>query len=176
MTDDPRAGPEDSSADALEIMPQGPPEKMNLGFYAALVLIGILVLMVVILNYPAARANAGVMMTQTNWTLQSYTDATGIHIPVITGSDVTARFNSSEGRMSGRSGCNWYSALYSTKDYAINVSGEMKTDMGCYDAGIMEQESAFLADLSKVSSFRVSESSLKFYDAAGKVVLVFVPA
>jgi hypothetical protein len=48
--------------------------------------------------------------------------------------------------------------------------------MGCYDTGIMEQESANLADLSKVSSFRVSESALKFYDAAGKVVLVFVPA
>jgi heat shock protein HslJ len=176
MTDDPGAGPDDSSADALEIMPQGPPEKMNPGFYAALVLIGILVLMVVIVNYPAARANAGVTMTRTNWTLQSYTDATGIHIPVITGSDVTARFDSGEGRMSGRSGCNWYSALYSTKDYTITLSPESKTDMGCYDTGIMEQESAFLADLSKVSSFRVSESALKFYDAAGKVVLVFVPA
>jgi hypothetical protein len=39
----------------------------------------------------------------------------------------------------------------------------------------MEQESAFLTDLSLATSFRVSESSLKFYDANGKAVLVFIP-
>ena len=156
-------------------MPQGPPEKMDLRFYAALALIGVLVLMVVVLNYPAARANAGVMMTRTNWTLQSYTDATGIHCPVITGSEVTARFGK-DGKVTGRSGCNWYAATYATKDYTVNLSRESGTSMVCWDPGIMEQESAFLADLERASSFRVSESTLKLYDADGKTVLVFIPA
>jgi heat shock protein HslJ len=40
----------------------------------------------------------------------------------------------------------------------------------------MDQESAFLSGLSMTASFRVSESTLKFYDANGKTVLVFVPA
>jgi heat shock protein HslJ len=88
---------------------------------------------------------------------------------------VTARFGQ-DGRVTGRSGCNWYAATYTTKDYAINLSFESVTQMLCGDPGIMDQESAFLADLSRASSFRVSESSLKFYDAAGKAVLVFVPA
>jgi len=175
MTDDSRAGPDDSSADALEIMPQGPPEKMNPGFYAALVLIGVLVLMVVVLNYPAARANAGMMMTGTNWTLHTYTDATGIHIPAITGSSVTARF-SLDGKVAGSAGCNRYAATYQTHDYSINFSGTSSTKMYCQEPGIMTQESAFLADLSEASSFRVSESTLKLYDAAGKPVLVFIPA
>ena len=174
MTDDPRAGSGDTAINDQETNPSVPPEKMGLSFYAALALIGLLVLMVVFLNEPAARANAGMLMTQNNWTLQSYTDATGIHIPVISGSNVTARFGR-DGRVTGSAGCNWYAAAYQTRDYSINISGISSTKMFCQGPGVMIQESAFLADLSRVSSFRVSESSLKFYDAAGKNILVFVP-
>jgi heat shock protein HslJ len=78
--------------------------------------------------------------------------------------------------MTGYSGCNWYAVMYTTKDYAISMSLESVTDMQCLDPGIMDRESAFLSDLSEVSSFRVSESSLKFYNASGKTILVFVPA
>jgi heat shock protein HslJ len=175
MTDDPGADPDDSSPDAWEIMPQGPPEKMGLSFYAALLLIGVLVLMVVIINYPAARANAGMEMTRVNWTLQSLVDNTGILIPAQTGTEVTALFDR-EGHASGSAGCNRYTATYQARDYSINISGTSSTKMFCHSPGVMEQEMAFLADLPKVSSFRISESSLKFYDGAGKTVLVFVPA
>lgn len=155
--------------------PDIPPEKMGLAFYAALVLTGCLVLMVVVLNYPAVRANAGIAMTQATWTLESLTDSDGVHIPVIRGSTVTARFGAN-GRMTGNSGCNGYSAMYTTKDYAIDLSLESVPSMVCQDNGIMDQESAFLSDLSEASSFRVTESSLKFFNASGKTVLVFVPA
>jgi heat shock protein HslJ len=148
---------------------------MGLSFYAAVAFIGLLVLMIVFLNEPAVRANAGRVMTQTNWTLQSYTDVTGIHIPVISGSNVTARFDR-DGRVTGSAGCNGYSAAFETLDYSINISGTSSTKMFCQGPGVMEQESAFLTDLTRVSLFRVSESSLKFYDAAGKTVLVFGPA
>lgn len=175
MTDDPRAGSGDTAINDQETTPSVPPEKMGLSFYAALALIGLLVLMVVFLNEPAARANAGMLMTQNNWTLQSYTDATGIHIPVISGSNVTARFGR-DGRVTGSAGCNWYAAAYQTRDYSINISGTSSTKMFCHGPGVMEQESAFLTDLSGASSFRVSESSLKFYNATGITILVFVPA
>jgi heat shock protein HslJ len=147
---------------------------MGRGFYASLGLILLLVLMVVILNYPAAKANAGVMMAGTNWTLQSLVDSTGVLIPAQSGTEVTAQFDR-EGRMNGNAGCNGYFAAYQTRDYSINITGISQTKMFCHGPGVMEQESAFLADLSEVSSFRVSESSLKFYDAAGKIVLTFVP-
>lgn len=173
MTEDP--GADDTTLEVQETPPSSPPEKMGLSFYAALALIGLLVLMVVFLNYPAERANAGKVMAQKNWILQSYTDATGTHLPVISGSTVTARFGK-DGRMAGYSGCNGYSAMYTTKDYTISLSFESVTSMLCWGPGIRDQESAFLADLSAASSFRVSESYLKFYDSDGKIVLVFVPA
>ncbi len=174
MTEDAGKVPDEASADNGEARPEGPPEKMGLSFYAAFGLVLLLVAMVFVLNYPAEKANAGIVMTETNWTLQSYTDDTGIHIPAISGSDVTARFGR-DGRMGGRSGCNWYAFRYTTKDYAVNMTPESVTDLLCREPGVMEQESAFLSDLQKASSFRVSGSSLKFFDGAGKTVLVFVP-
>jgi heat shock protein HslJ len=175
MADDPPASPDDAAGNDQETTPVGPPEKMSPAFYASLALIGILVVMVVLLNYPGAQANAGIMITQSNWTLQSLTDSTGILIPARSGTEVTARFSRDQGRMSGNAGCNWYSDIYTTKDFAINLTPESITDMRCWDPGVAEQESAFIADLSKASSFRFSGSALKFYDASGKTVLVFVP-
>jgi heat shock protein HslJ len=164
--DSPLGGPDNS--------PDLPEEKMGLGFYAALALIGLLVLMVVVLNFPAERENAGLTMTRTTWTLQSLVDNTGTLNPARNGTSVTAMFDR-EGRMSGNAGCNLYTARYQTLEYSINITGMSSTKMVCHGPGVMEQESALLGDISGVVSFRISESSLKFYDATGKTVLIFVP-
>lgn len=174
MTGESSPGNNDTIPVSPDTPRDGPPEKMGLAFYAAIVLIGCLVLMVLILNYPAVRAHAGVVMTQTPWTLQSYTNAEGMHVPAIRGNNVTARFGK-DGRMGGNAGCNWYAARFTTKDYAINLSLETVTDMACWDPVTSVQERAFLSDLSETASFRVSETSLRFYNASGKTVLVFVP-
>lgn len=174
MAGDPPADQDDVSNDTDKATP-GPPGKMGPAFYASLALIGCLVLMVVFLNYPAARANAGTMLTQTTWTLQSCRDSTGILVPAHSGTEVTAKFES-DGRMSGSAGCNRYSAGYITMDYGISITGIGSTKMLCHGPGIMDQESAFLSDLSMAASFRVRESTLKFYDVNGTTVLVFVPA
>jgi heat shock protein HslJ len=173
MADDPPAGPDNADGADQETTLSGPPEKMGLAFYVSLALIGILVLMVVVLNYPGAQANAGTAITQSNWTLQSLMDSTGILIPALSGTEVTAVFDL-EGRVSGNAGCNRYSAGFQSRDYGINITGTASTKMFCDGPGVMEQESAFLADLAKASSFRFSGSSLKFYDGSGKTVLVFV--
>jgi heat shock protein HslJ len=176
MTDDPGMLPEpDAASSGEEDGPVGPPEKMNLAFYGALALIGFLVILVVFLNYPGARASAGTVMTATNWTLQSYTDRTGILVPAITGSGVTVRFRP-DGSMQGSSGCNQYAAAYTTRDYAITIANATSTLMFCAAPGIMDQESAYLADLPKAVEFRVSDSYLKLYDREGKQVLAFIPA
>jgi heat shock protein HslJ len=175
MTDDARPGSTETAVTDPETCPPGPPEEMGVSFYAALALIGILVLMVVFLNYPAARASSGTLLSGSDWTLQSLADAYSILIPAWDGTDVTAAF-SRDGQMSGNAGCNRYSASYQTRDYSISLTGISSTEMFCQGDGVMEQESLFLADLSKTSSFRVSESSLKFYDSAGRTILVFVPA
>jgi heat shock protein HslJ len=175
MTDESPAGDGDAVPGGTTDSADKPEEKMGLAFYATLALIGILVLMIVVVNYPAARADAGIELTQTNWTLQSYADSAGTHIPARNGTGVTALFDR-EGHLSGNAGCNWYGGTYQTRDYRITISSIFSTEMFCQEPGVMEQEAAFLASLSTVSSFRVSASSLNFYDAAGTIVLVFVPA
>jgi len=167
---------EDLAETRQEISAEAPPEKPGRLFYLALALIVILVLMVVLINYPAAKANAGLSLAKTNWTLTSLADRTGILVPVISGSEVTADFDPRNGRMGGSASCSWYSALYTTKDYSINLTMDPVADLKCWDPAVGEQEEEFLADLLKVSSFRVSDSELTFYDASGKTVMVFVPA
>lgn len=166
----------DEVAGTGEIRPAAPPpETMSLSFYAALGLIGLLVVMVVVLNYPAEKAMAGTTITRANWTLQSLEDTTGILVPAMSGTEVTALFGS-DGRLGGNAGCNRYFATFTTKDFQLSVSGIGSTKMYCTGEGIMMQETAFLADLGRASSFRVGDSFLKIYDASGKTVLVFVSA
>jgi heat shock protein HslJ len=175
MAGDPPSDEDPAVENDMDKTPSGPPEKTGPAFYASLALIGCLVLMVVFLNYPAARANAGTMLTATNWTMQSCRDSTGILVPAHSATEVTAKFGG-DGMVAGRAGCNGYFAAYTTRDYSISITGIGSTKMLCHGPGIMDQESAFLSDLSMAASFRVSESTLKFYDANGKTVLVFVPA
>lgn len=174
MTGNPPADPNEAAGEA-DNSPPALPEKMSRSFYLALALIGLLVVMVVFLNYPAQKALAGTTMTQTNWTLQSLADNTGILVPAMSGTEVTAVFDR-DGKMTGNAGCNHYSASYSTKDYQLSITGVGSTMMFCSGQGVMEQESAYLADLNRASFFRVSESFLNVYDTSGKTVLVFVPA
>ena len=175
MTDDSLPGDSDEAVDDEEIKPSGPPEEMGRGFYLAFGLIIILVLMILVWNAPSARMHAGIQMTDTNWTLRALMATNGTLVPVISGSEITAQFNRSRGRMGGYAGCNGYSALYTTKDKAVTLKREIITDMACRDPAVMEQENVFLDDLSKPTTFSVSGSTMKFYDAAGKTVFVFVP-
>lgn len=175
MTEDSLPDDDDMSIDDEETTPSGPPEKMSPGFYVAFGLILILVVMILVWNTPATRMNAGIELTNTNWTLRALMDTNGILVPVISGSEITARFNRSQGRMDGYSGCNWYSALYTKRDYSVTLKREIITDMACWDPTVMEQEKVFLDDLSKPATYSLGDSTLKFYDAAGKTIFVFVP-
>lgn len=175
MTDDSLPDEGDTPIEDEETSSSSPPEKMSPGFYVAFGLILILVVIILVWNTPSARMNAGIEMTNTNWTLRALMDTNGTLIPVIRGSEITAQFNRSQGRMGGYSGCNGYSALYKTTDNAVTLKREIITDMACWDPAVTEQEKVFLADLSKPTTFSLSGSTMKFYDAAGKTVFVFVP-
>jgi heat shock protein HslJ len=149
-----------------------PPQKMDPAFYAALVLVGVLVLLIVVMNVPGIRASAGITLTRSTWTLQSYADATGELVPVISGKQVTARFGSG-GTLSGSAGCNQYAATYTTRDFAITISPAATTLMYCENSSVLQQESAYINDLPKAVELRISESNLNLYDNTGKPLLVF---
>jgi heat shock protein HslJ len=175
MTDEPPEDPGAVPEEGPDIPEKElPEEKMGLGFYAAFGLVLLLVLIIVVGNYSVIRPDAGTELTRTNWTLQYLKDKTGITIPVQTGSRVTAQFGK-DGRVSGYSGCNWYASTYTTKDRSITTTPESVTDMLCWGPGVMDQESAYLADLSAVASWRTGGSDLFLADASGRTVLVFNP-
>ena len=172
MTDDPEGSPADPGIPEHDNTTQNPPEKMGPAFWGALALVGMLVLLIVFINIPGIRASAGVLLTQHTWTLESYGDKGNVLVPSINGTPVTARFDT-EGRVYGSAGCNLYSANYTTGNLAITISSPVMTEKYCENTLVMQQESAYLTDLSKVTELRVSTSELNLYDKTGKPVLVY---
>ena len=149
------------------------PQPLGLAFSIALALVGLLVLLIIFLNIPGIRASAGISMTRSDWTLQSYADSTGMLVPLKPGTQVTAIFGS-DGTVSGSGGCNHYSAGYTVRDLAISISPPVSSKIFCGDPDVMQQESAYLNNLVRAEELRISESNLRFYDGSGKPVLDFV--
>jgi heat shock protein HslJ len=149
------------------------PQHLSLSFIIALALVGLLVLLILFVNLPGIKASAGISMTRSDWTLQSYADVTGTLVRVKPGTPVTAIF-AGDATVSGSAGCNHYRANYTVRDFAISVSTPVSTKIVCTDPDIMQQESVYLKDLVRSEELRISETNLRFYDESGKPVLVFV--
>jgi heat shock protein HslJ len=148
------------------------PQPFGIAFYFALAMVGLLVLLIIFVNIPGIRSSAGVSITRTDWTLQSYGTMTESLTPVKSGTVVTAVFDRN-GTVSGSSGCNHYHANYTVSDFAITLSPPVSTKIFCSESGVMQQESDYLNDLPKAVELRISESVLILYDKYGKPVLVF---
>jgi heat shock protein HslJ len=149
------------------------PQPLSLSFIIALALVGLLVLLILFVNLPGIKASAGISMTRSDWTLQSYADVTGTLVTVKPGTPVTAIF-ADDATVSGSAGCNLYRANYTVRDFAISVSTPVSTKIVCNDPNIMQQDSVYLEDLVRSEELRISETNLIFYDESGKPVLVFV--
>ena len=159
--------------DAADQTPDIKPEPLGWKFFVALALVGILVLEIIFVNVPGIRASAGISLTSTNWTLQSYGNSTGDLVPVIPGTMVTAVFDRN-GTVTGSGGCNRYRASYSVRDFAISISPPSSTKIVCNNTGVMKQESDYFTDLPSVIQFRINKTELVTYDKSGNPVLIFV--
>jgi heat shock protein HslJ len=81
---------------------------------------------------------------------------------------VTANFDE-EGRMSGSTSCNNYTAPYEVNGNNMAIGLTAMTNKLCPDV-IMEQEQAYMGALEAVATFEVSEEELSFMDSGGTVV------
>jgi len=151
------------------------PAPMGRGFYIVVGLIGVLVLLILFFNLPAAQAAAAVTLTHTNWVLMSYADSTGSIVPVQNGSFVSAQFGTG-GQLAGSAGCNQYHGTYFIMGETMNVTGLASTMMYCPAPGVMALESDWLNDLQRVSLYRIHGTQLYLYDSTGKPLLLFAPA
>jgi heat shock protein HslJ len=108
-------------------------------------------------------------LEDTVWVLQSLGDPAN-PTAVESGTVVTAIF-SSEGTVSGSSGCNTYVAGYLAKDGLMEVEQPISTMMMCTRG--MEQETAYLAALTAAESYQISGAKLEIQYDGGKGVLTY---
>jgi heat shock protein HslJ len=105
------------------------------------------------------------------WTLVEYS-AQGSLKAVIPGSAILAEFG--DDQISGRSGCNLYSADCTVSGDDLAIGPVRATLMYCTDEGIMQQETAYMALLSEAARFSVVDEDLLIFDAQGNEILHFV--
>jgi heat shock protein HslJ len=80
---------------------------------------------------------------------------------------------SSDGKITGHSGCNMYFGNYQFDLNSIIIKELSSTAMACLQNQIMEQENIFLKDLRNVRGYEVTASELNLKDQNGDKLLVF---
>jgi heat shock protein HslJ len=112
-------------------------------------------------------------LEQKNWQMTSFFDGDTAIISALEGSTVTAQFE--DGVISGSAGCNHYSAPYQAKDGNMSIESAAVTEMYCETpAGVVDQETRYLAALTQANTYRVEGSRLTLYDGAGSIMVEFI--
>jgi heat shock protein HslJ len=112
----------------------------------------------------------------TSGKLDSFNNEQGAFVSVIEGSEITAEFGS-DGNLGGTSGCNSYTAAYTTEGSSITIGPAASTLMACAEpAGVMEQESQYLAALETASQYINLGAVLYLSDADNEPVALYVTA
>ncbi|NYT17265.1 MAG: META domain-containing protein [Methanomicrobiales archaeon] len=108
----------------------------------------------------------------TAWSLDRYKAADGTMTAVLPTTMVTALFET--GNLTGSAGCNSYFGSYTMKGENVIAIGPLgSTLMFCGEAGVMEQETAYLTLLQSAVSFEVSGAQLILSDAGGMPILEY---
>jgi putative lipoprotein len=78
-----------------------------------------------------------------------------------------------DGRVSGRGGCNQYGGAVTLKGASMIVDQVFSTKMACTAPALMDQETRFLNALQATRSYRVEGTMLVLVDGEGKARLRF---
>jgi heat shock protein HslJ len=91
------------------------------------------------------------LLTEREWVVEDIAGG-----GIIDRSRVTLNFDA-EGRVSGRSSCNRYTAGYQQQGYRLSFAPAAATKMACADS-LMNQEQKFFRVLGAISSFRIDDT------------------
>jgi heat shock protein HslJ len=112
-------------------------------------------------------------LSGTSWNVISYNNGKQAVTSVMIGSSLTADFGS-DGTLSGNSGCNTYSGAYKLNGAQITVGPLASTKKFCNDpAGVMDQESQYLAALQSAASYLVEGNTLELRTQEGALAAQF---
>jgi heat shock protein HslJ len=109
-----------------------------------------------------------------SWRLETYKGSAGTMIGINPATTVNALFGF-EGSITGSAGCNSYTGSYThTGQNRISIGPLATTRKYCGEPGVMDQETAYLADLQAAASYQVTDGGkLHLMDATGTTVLVY---
>jgi heat shock protein HslJ len=112
------------------------------------------------------------ILEDTDWVLQSYGELGNLK-DVLTDTEITAEFVSSEGVVEGSAGCNSYSGSYEVEDSQLSIPGPIAaTEMYCEEPeGVMDQERQYFEILQAAESYSVEDGELQIN--CGSQVLIF---
>jgi heat shock protein HslJ len=126
-----------------------------------------------LLTYQAIQPTS---LTGTVWQLTMYNNGREAVVSTLPGTAITAIFGE-DGTLTGSGGCNNYSATYKVDGSSIAVTPVATTSKMCSEpAGVMDQESAYLAALQSAASYSISGSELTILDSNGHTLLHYSAA
>jgi len=108
------------------------------------------------------------ILENTTWVLESYGEQGNLQA-VLEGSEITAVFDSDEGKVAGSAGCNNYFASYEISNSELSISDAGSTMKYCGE-GIMEQEDRYLALLLGAETFQIQAGQLLIFCSGNQVL------
>lgn len=113
-------------------------------------------------------------LADTAWEVVSYNNGREAVVGLITGTEISAYFGI-EGDLSGNAGCNQYFASFTASNGSIEIGLPGATMRFCEQpAGIMEQESEFLAALQSAATYSIQGNMLQMRTAADQLALILI--
>lgn len=103
------------------------------------------------------------------WTVTAINTKEAI-VSVLENTRPTATFGAN-GRVSGNTGCNQYSAPYTLEGFNLKIGPAVSTRRACVNEEANRQEMAFLRALEGVSGFRITGDRLELYGADGRILV-----
>ena len=106
------------------------------------------------------------------WDVVSYNNGREAVVGVLLGTEISASFGV-DGAVSGNAGCNQYFASYSVDGNTLEIGPAATTFMFCAEpAGVMEQESEYLAALESTATYRIEGDMLEMRTAADQIAVM----
>lgn len=131
------------------------------------ILIAVMLLIFTVIGLAACRSSDSIP-GDTKWFLRSYGEQDNFKA-IIDDSEITATFNSTEGKINGSGGCNTYFARYEAKGSRLSIFEMAFTEMACISPeGVMEQEQEFLSLLANAQSFQADVTTLTIFCSDGQ--------
>jgi heat shock protein HslJ len=121
----------------------------------------------------ASQAGSNTDLAGTSWVVTAYDNGSQTVTDVLEGTTLTANFGE-DGTLTGNSGCNEYSGPSKITANQIGIGPLTSTRKACSDpAGVMEQESQYLAALENAQVFVVDGNTLELRLVDGAVAVKF---